>query len=102
MKTCSECEYFDRGIMDINGHSDCLNRHSDRFQTYATSSACPAFHIVESQKKIDFRAFFQKRNGRQYHPYMGEEIDNWYFLLNETIADFMDYRVGETNGCNPG
>lgn len=34
--SCSTCEYFDRGIADKDGYSDCLNRRSRRFQTYAT------------------------------------------------------------------
>jgi hypothetical protein len=42
--TCGQCEYFDHGLADkATGHSDCLNRNSDRFQTYVSSAACNAF-----------------------------------------------------------
>lgn len=41
--TCGECEYFDIGAMSTNGHSDCLNNRSPRFQTYNISPACPVF-----------------------------------------------------------
>lgn len=33
--TCKYCEYFDDGGADEFGHSDCLNKLSPRFQTYA-------------------------------------------------------------------
>lgn len=35
MRSCDKCEYFYYGIVDSEGHSDCLNSSSDRFQTYA-------------------------------------------------------------------
>lgn len=34
-QTCRNCEYFDVGAMDKDGHADCYNRLSDRFQTQA-------------------------------------------------------------------
>lgn len=37
---CGDCEYFDLGTMGIDGHSDCLSRLSDRFQTYIDSPIC--------------------------------------------------------------
>lgn len=37
-KTCENCEYFDIGAMEKNGHSDCLNSLSPRFQTYKHES----------------------------------------------------------------
>jgi hypothetical protein len=40
---CRECEYFDLGVMGMDGHSDCLNPNSPRFQTYDTQQACPVF-----------------------------------------------------------
>ena len=43
--TCGQCEYFDHGLADkATGHSDCLNRNSDRFQAYVSSAACNAFY----------------------------------------------------------
>lgn len=35
---CGTCEYFDHGAMGPDGHSDCHNRLSPRFQTYATQT----------------------------------------------------------------
>ena len=40
--TCKHCEYFDDGGADELGHSDCLNRRSPRFQTYAHET-CPVW-----------------------------------------------------------
>ncbi len=37
---CGNCEYFDVGAAGPDGHSDCLNRASPRFQTFA-SDICP-------------------------------------------------------------
>jgi hypothetical protein len=34
-RVCRNCEYFDHGTADATGYSDCLNRLSPRFQTYA-------------------------------------------------------------------
>lgn len=34
-RQCRDCEYFDQGTAGKDGHSDCLNRRSPRFQTYA-------------------------------------------------------------------
>lgn len=38
--TCADCEYFDNGAAGPDGHSDCLSKLSDRFQTYASSPRC--------------------------------------------------------------
>lgn len=43
-RTCRDCEYFDNGAAGPDGHSDCLNSNSPRFQTYAHSEACRSFH----------------------------------------------------------
>lgn len=37
-QVCGTCEYFDYGTMGEDGHSDCLNRLSPRFQTYVTQT----------------------------------------------------------------
>ncbi len=34
-RRCDRCEFFDYGIADAQGHSDCLNNSAPRFQTYA-------------------------------------------------------------------
>ena len=33
-RRCEDCEYFDIGLVDRGGESDCLNRLSPRFQTH--------------------------------------------------------------------
>ena len=40
MPRCGNCEFFDVGAVGPDGHSDCLNRLSARFQTF-TADICP-------------------------------------------------------------
>ena len=49
-RLCKNCEYFDYGGAEELGHSDCLNRLSPRFQTYAHET-CPAW--VEALETCD-------------------------------------------------
>jgi hypothetical protein len=50
MNVCRQCEYFDIGAMAMNGHGDCLNNRSPRFQTYQSSPACPVFHTSSTRE----------------------------------------------------
>ena len=45
--------------------------------------------IIETQSP-SFREYFIKRNGRKYHPMIGEMMDSYILLLIDTIADYID------------